>query len=131
MTDTGIFVCVAIAMTAAVTAVFLKESRLPVLSLLTMVAAGIIILLRLLPSIGDLLSGYEALSEMGGVSKYYFSLLMKIIGVAYICEFAAQICRDASQGAAALKMELAGKIAILLLSLPVLTSILQTVWRLL
>ena len=88
-------------------------------------------LIKLLPSLSALLESYGELGELGGVSSYYFGLIMKIIGIAYICEFAAQICKDASQGAAALKLELAGKVAILLLSMPVLSSVIQTVWELL
>ena len=130
MTDTGIFVYIGIALAAALTALFLKESKLNALAMLAALAGGAVILFKLLPSLSTLLDGYSALGEAGGVSQYYFSLIMKIIGVAYICEFASQVCRDAAQGAAALKLELAGKVAILLLSMPVLSSIIQTVWEL-
>ena len=131
MTDTGIFTYIGIALVAVLTAVFLKESKLNSLALLAALAGGTIILIKLAPSLSTLFQGYEALGSMGGANEYYFRLLLKIIGVAYICEFAAQVCRDASQGAAALKLELAGKVAILILSLPVLSSIVQTVWGLL
>ncbi len=130
MADSGIFICIGIALAAAFTAVFLKECRLPALSLLAAVAGGAVIFLRLLPSLSALMDSYSALSELGGVNQHYFGLIMKIIGVAYVCEFAGQICRDAGQGAIALKLELVGKVAILLLSLPVLTSVVQTVWGL-
>jgi len=130
MTSGSIFIFIGLALITAVTAIFLKESRLSSLALLAVIAGGAIILIRLLPALSDLLSGYEALGSVSGVSSYYFGLILKIIGIAYICEFCAQICRDAAQSALALKIEMAAKVAILILALPVLSTIVKTVLEL-
>lgn len=131
MTSGSIFIYIGIALITALTAIFLKESRLGALSLLAVIAGGTIILIRLLPFLSNLVEGYEALSQTSGVGSYYFGLILKIIGIAYICEFCAQICRDTSQSAVALKVELAAKVAILILALPVLSTIVKTVMELL
>lgn len=127
MTSANVLVYIGIALITALTALFLKESRLGALAMLTAMAGGAIILIRLLPSLSSLLDGYAALGSISGVSSYYFGLILKIIGIAYICEFGAQLCRDSNQGALALKIELAAKIAILILALPVLSSIVKAV----
>ena len=127
MTSANVFIYIGIAIITTITVLLLKESRLNALALLAAIAGGSIIIIRLLPSLSNLLDGYWALGQITGMSSYYFSLILKIIGIAYICEFGAQICRDAAQGAIALKIELAAKIAILLLALPVLSSIVKTV----
>lgn len=131
MTSGDVFVSIAIAIITALIVLFLKESRLSGLSLIAAIAGGAIIIIRLLPALSTLLEGYTALGSISGISSYYFGLILKIIGIAYICEFGAQLCRDASQGAIALKIELAAKIAILILALPVLSSIVNAVIELL
>ena len=127
MTSAGVISLIGLALVATVIVLLLKESRLTTLALLTALAAGALILIRLLPSLSDLLEGYQALGAVSGVSSYYFGLILKIIGIAYICEFCAQLCRDAAQNALALKIELAAKVGILILALPVLSSIVKTV----
>lgn len=127
----SIMAIVALALLGTVIAVFLKESKLKTAAMLVMLALAAIIFLRLLPSLQSLFDSFSALAESSGVNAYYLALLLKIIGLAYIAEFGAQLCRDAGEGAAALKIEFAAKIAILLLSLPVVVSIIQAVLRLL
>jgi len=61
------------------------------------------------------------------VNMVYLETILKIIGIAYIAEFGAQISRDAGQGTIASKIELGGKIIILAMALPILTAIIETV----
>jgi stage III sporulation protein AD len=122
---------IGLALVAALLSVFLKESRLPALALLLVLGAGGLIFLSLLPQLKALLDIFASLTEKAGVSPQYFQVVLKVIGVAYIGEFGVQMCRDAGQGALALKIELAAKITILLLAAPLITSIVQSVTRLL
>ena len=55
----------------------------------------------------------------------YFTAVMKVVGVAYITQFGAEILRDGGEGAIALKVELAGKVFILGLTLPIVTEFLE------
>ncbi len=61
------------------------------------------------------------------VNMIYLETILKIIGIAYIAEFGAQISKDAGQGAIASKIELGGKILILAMAIPILTAIIETV----
>ncbi len=65
------------------------------------------------------------LTEKSGVDTRYFTAVMKVVGVAYITQFGAEILRDGGEGAIALKVELAGKIFILGLTLPIVTEFLE------
>lgn len=121
----------ALALAATIIAVFLKESRLKTAALLVMLAAGALIFLRLLPTLELLFASFAALADQAGVGEGYLGLLLKIIGLAYLSEFCAQLCRDAGEGAAALKIEFAAKLAILLLALPVIAAIIRSVLELL
>ena len=57
----------------------------------------------------------------------YLDVLFKIIAVSYIAKFAAQVCQDAGEGSVAVKVELAAKIIIIALSLPVVNALLKLV----
>lgn len=122
---------IALGLTATAAAVFLKSSRLPTAALLVTMAVGAVVFIRLLPSLSTLFDSFGQIGQLAGVNKSYLSLLLKIIGLAYIAEFGAQLCRDADQGATALKIEFAAKVAILLLALPILAAIIDTVLSLL
>ena len=63
------------------------------------------------------------------VSSYgsYFKLLVKIIGITYLAEFSSDLCKDAGAGALASQVELLGKLSILVLCMPIITSLLETI----
>ena len=59
----------------------------------------------------------------------HMNTLIKIMGVAYVAEYGAQICKDAGENSLGSKVELAGKLTILSLSVPVVLVILETLLR--
>jgi stage III sporulation protein AD len=69
----------------------------------------------------------EVIAVNAKVNIVYVETILKIIGIAYIAEFAAQITKDAGQGAIASKIELAGKILILAMAIPILTVLIETI----
>ncbi|AGK54846.1 MAG: stage sporulation protein [Bacillus sp. (in: firmicutes)] len=72
----------------------------------------------------------EKIAINAKVNLIYVETILKIIGIAYIAEFAAQITKDAGQGAIAAKIELAGKILILAMAIPILTVMIETIIKL-
>jgi stage III sporulation protein AD len=111
---------------AAFLALVLKEQKANFAFLVTlMVGAGIF--LFLIDKIGQVLTMLQRLAINANVNMVYVETLLKIIGIAYIAEFGAQITRDAGQGAIASKIELGGKILILVMAIPILTVIIETV----
>lgn len=87
--------------------------------------AGMILLYFIIDSLkygfGFIADIYEDLSY----GKEYFPIILKVLGIAYITEFAAAICQDAGEKSIASKVELAGKIAIFFAAIPVFTSLLD------
>ena len=75
--------------------------------------------------VGELLSEINNIIAECGVDIKYFSLCVKAVGLAYVSQLGAEILRDAGEGAIASKVEAAGKISILLLTMPVITSFLR------
>lgn len=91
------------------------------------VVVGIAILLVVVQRLGGMLAVFSEAASSAGVLQDFTGLVLKITGIAYISDFTAQVCRDANESAIAAKVELAGKIIILSLALPLVTSILQTI----
>ncbi|RYM06023.1 stage III sporulation protein AD [Sporolactobacillus sp. THM7-7] len=108
----------------------LKENN-PVFALLVTLVSGVVIFLMLVDQIRLVLDMLRKMAESAHVNGVYVATILKIIGIAYISEFGAQMARDAGQGSLAGKIELAGKIAILVMAIPILTAIVETVMHLL
>jgi len=81
----------------------------------------------LVDQISEILLMLRKMAEGAHIQMVYLETMLKIIGIAYIAEFAAQISKDAGQGAIAAKIELGGKIVILALAVPILTAIIEAV----
>lgn len=74
------------------------------------------------------ISGYiDRLTSYVSVNITYIEIILKMTGIAYICQFSSDICRDAGYGAAASQIEMAGKVSMILLSMPVLMSVIDLV----
>ena len=67
------------------------------------------------------------IASMSGMKNDLIKLLLKIVGVGYITEFAAGILNDFGSAALADKVALSGKIAIVLMSLPIIENLLELV----
>ena len=63
--------------------------------------------------------------------KEYFPIIIKVLIVAYLADFTSQLCIDAGESSIGNKVELAGKIIIFYISLPILVSILDIIDNLL
>lgn len=97
---------------------------------LSIVAAASIFLL-LVGKVGEVLGVIRELASRAGISEVYLSSVLRIVGIAYIAQFGAEVCRDADEAAIAGKVELAGKVLILVLAVPIIQGILETVVRML
>lgn len=63
----------------------------------------------------------------GYMNLSYVGVLLKLIGIAYVCEFASGLCKDAGYQAVSGQIEMAGKVAMMVISLPVMLAILDTI----
>jgi stage III sporulation protein AD len=114
-----------IAICAAVIAATLRRYHQEY-AILVSIAAGIVILLSLLSSISPAIRQISTLLSTAGLEPDYAVILFKTIGICFLAQFAADSCRDAGENALAAKVELAGKLAIVVLALPLFEKIAQT-----
>lgn len=61
------------------------------------------------------------------INSVYLTALMKMVGITYVAEFSAGICRDAGFGALGSQIEIFGKLSILAVSMPILLALMETI----
>lgn len=108
----------------------IRQQR-PELALLLSLGLSVMIFLLVVNKIALILDLFRDLAERANINQLYLNTVLKIIGIAYISEFGAQVCRDAGEGAVAGKIELAGKILIMVLAIPIIAVVLDTIAKLL
>ncbi|ASN05280.1 stage III sporulation protein AD [Virgibacillus necropolis] len=94
---------------------------------LLIILTGIIILSVVIAQIGAVLKLIESLGEKASIDGIYMETILKIIGIAYIAEIGANITRDAGLSSIASKIELAGKVFILLLAVPIISAVIEAI----
>jgi len=107
------------------------RDRYPALAVQLMIAFVVGVFLFLLPALDRVVGVFTDLGRRAQVSTAYLDIALRVMGVAYLTAFGAQICKDAKEEALASVVELAGKVVILLLALPVVMGILDALLRLL
>lgn len=121
---------VGLGLLATILVLVVKEQK-PMFAFLISTFAGIVIFLFLIGKIETVIHVLEDLAERSGIQPIYLKTILKMIGIAYIAEFGAQIVRDAGQDGIASKIELAGKVLIMVLAIPIISVIIETVMKLL
>jgi stage III sporulation protein AD len=121
---------VGIGFLATVLIIVIREQK-PMFAFLLAIFVGISIFLALVGKIDGVITVLEQLAERSGIPTVYLKTMLKIIGIAYIAEFGAQIVRDAGLESIASKIEFAGKMLILVMAVPIISVIVETVLNLL
>jgi len=121
---------VAMAVVGTVLILVIRQEK-PELAVQVSVAAGLIIFVLITWKVVEVLNVLERLAVRADLNMVFLGTLLRILGIAYIAEFGTQICKDAGESALAFKVEMAGKVMILILAVPIITTILDTVSRLL
>ncbi|KNY26694.1 stage III sporulation protein AD [Pseudobacteroides cellulosolvens] len=111
---------------ATVFIVLLKSLR-PEIAMLISIITGVAIFIVVAGKLSSIVEILNNIAGKAGVDTAYLSTLLKIIGIAYIVEFGAEICKDAGESAIASKIELAGKVAIIFLAVPIITALLDLI----
>ena len=114
-----------LAVVTAILAVTVKQYR-PELGIQVSVAGGAVLLLLAIAEFSGIAQSIRGTVEGYGIGSDWLSLVVKVTGIAYIAQLAAQICTDMGEGALALKAELCGRLLILASALPYIITLLNT-----
>ncbi len=119
---------VSVGIVASVLAVLLREER-PEMAVFVSIACGLIIFVFIINKLNSVISVLKYFAGKANIDILYFSIILKVIAIAYITEFGSQICRDAGEGAIAAKVELAGKVLIMVIAIPILAALMNTMMQ--
>ncbi|MCM8711039.1 stage III sporulation protein AD [Clostridium sp. SYSU_GA19001] len=109
--------------------VFILRKENGVLAIQLSTVVGILIFLFMISKITAILQLLQQLAIKANIDYVYINTVFKILGIAYLASFCAEICRDAGEGNIASKVEFAGKILILVLAIPILMAVLQSILK--
>ena len=121
---------VGLCLVTTILVVLIREDR-PEIALQMSIVVGVIIFLRMIDQILIVVELLRDLSQKSNINYSYISTVFKIIGIAYIAEFGSQICKDAGSSSIATKIEFAAKIFIIVLSIPILITVMDLIIKIL
>lgn len=99
----------------------------PSFAFMITIITSILILFLVIKQIGVIIQLLKTLADRAMVQTFYLETILKIIGIAYITELGANVTRDAGLNSIAAKIELAGKIFILLLAIPIISAVVEVI----
>lgn len=120
----------ALALCAVVLIIIVRQHK-PEFGVFVAIGCSVLVLYFLTDSLKYAFSYMSQLYGRLDYGKTYLPVIIKVLAIAYITEFTAQLCRDAGEGSIASKVELAGKIMIFCVALPVFVSMMNLVETLL
>ena len=108
-------------------AVLLLRGTKPELAFAVTLTGVVIISFFIIASLKNVLSVFQGIVEVTGIENSLIKLLLKIVGVGYVTEFGAGILTDFGSPTIADKVLIGGKLVVILLSLPIMQSLLQLI----
>lgn len=117
---------VGLAIISTILCMVIKKDR-PEMAMFIGILTGIMILLSVTYKLNFIIDSINDLAHKANIPTMYISLIIKLIGIAYLMEFAIQICKDCGEGNIASKLEFGGKIIVMTMSFPILVSIIDMI----
>ena len=111
-------------------AIQFRQQR-PEYMLLIGFALSVLVFSYVLGLTGQLLEEFAGLQQYLGDAKGYLGILMKVVGITYLCEFSAGICKDAGFEAVSDQIEILGKLSVLFAGLPILLTVIRQIYGIL
>ncbi len=121
-----IFKIIGVGLIVTILTLLVKQHK-PEIAVLLSAMGGILILIMLINLFSTVFSSLTQIIQKAGVNMELFTTLLKVVGVGYITEFAANICIDMQANSIADKIILGGKLVILALSMPILKGIVDLI----
>ena len=125
-----VFKIIGIAIVALIIIILLKDIKAEYALIVTLLA-GILLITLFIDPVVHIISTFNHISETAMISPSIFNLLVKIIGIGYLTDYTSTLCEDFKAKSLGKKVELGGKLIILVLAIPIIKNILTLVGTLL
>ena len=117
---------IGIGLIALIIIVIVRQYK-PEFTLYVSLLAGASILLLVMDKLSEIINLLTSLSNKTALNNEFLKLLIKITGIAFLTEFAVGICKDTGETAIANKVDMGGKVIIVAMSIPIISSLLETI----
>ena len=121
---------IGIALIALIIIIMLKQYR-PEYAIFISILTGILILFLVMDRLTAIINLIETIQEKFSINTQFIALLIKITGIAFLSEFAISVCKDSGEAAIASKIEIGSKIIIISMSVPIISSLLEIILKIL
>ena len=121
---------IGIGLIALIIIILLKQYK-PEFAVYVSLIAGALILMIAIDKLAGIISLLQSLANKASINTEFLTLLIKITGIAFLSEFAVSICKDAGEAAIASKMEIGAKLIIISMSIPIISSLLEIILKIL
>lgn len=115
-----------LAITGALLTAQLKNLK-PEYGQVLLIAMGVFLFFFAVSYLDAIRQMLERITAMITIPKSYIAILLKMTGIAYVCEFASNLCKDAGCQTIGSQVEMIGKLSMLLISIPIITSLTDTI----
>ncbi len=121
---------IGIALIALIIIIMLKQYR-PEYAIFISILTGALILFLVMDRLTGIINLIQSIQNKYSINTQFIALLIKITGIAFLSEFAVSICKDSGEAAIANKIELGSKIIIISMSIPIISSLLEIILKIL
>ena len=119
---------IGIGLIALVSILILRQYK-PEFAIYASLMAGIAILFISLGQLSGVVNLLKDISSRANINSQFLSVLLKITGIAFLTEFAVSISNDCGETAIANKIDLGGKVLIIVISIPIISALLETILK--
>lgn len=124
-----IFKIIGVAIIALIMILILNKTNKEISVVIT-ILASVILLSFVILKLDNVIYVLKDLASKSGINTEYLLLLIKVTGIAYIVELTKNICVDAGSSSLATKVEIAGKVSIVVLTIPLITTVISLILEL-
>lgn len=115
---------IGVGLALVVTVTILKQTK-PELVPIVLMAGCVILSLFIVNMLEDVFGVFTKILETTHIDSGLFIILLKIVGIGYLAEFGSNICADSGNSSVASKIQLAGKLTIFMLSIPIISKLID------
>ncbi|MEQ8197930.1 MAG: stage III sporulation protein AD, partial [Clostridiaceae bacterium] len=108
--------------------IYFKDTKQNIAVLISLVS-GVVILLYLMSPLAQVLSFFKEISTKSNIDTFYITLVLKIVGITYLASFAIEVCSEAGAAGIASRIEVAAKILIMVIAMPMLMGVLDAILK--
>lgn len=116
---------VGLALITTLLLLILRQEK-PVMAVVLSIVFSVVVFTLMMGKMSAVINVMQEITRKAQINHFFLGTILKILGVAYLGEFAAAICQDAGEQAVAKKVEFASKIIIAVLALPIMIAILES-----